>query len=126
VHLFNDTVASNIAYAAEEKYSRDEIKQAARIAHADEFVSKMSNGYDTVVGENGASLSGGQRQRIAIARALLRDAPCCCWTKPPRRWTPSPSATSRRPSTSCARRALAGDRSPPLHHREGGRDPGDR
>ena len=75
VHLFNDTVASNIAYAAEEKYSLDEIKQAARIAHADEFVSKMSNGYDTVVGENGASLSGGQRQRIAIARALLRDAP---------------------------------------------------
>lgn len=75
VHLFNDTVASNIAYAAEEQYSLDEIKQAARIAHADEFVSKMSNGYDTVVGENGASLSGGQRQRIAIARALLRDAP---------------------------------------------------
>ncbi|MGL6048511.1 MAG: lipid A ABC transporter ATP-binding protein/permease MsbA, partial [Aeromonas salmonicida] len=75
VHLFNDTVASNIAYAAEERYSREEIQQAARIAHADEFVSKMTQGYDTVVGENGASLSGGQRQRIAIARALLRDAP---------------------------------------------------
>ncbi len=75
VHLFNDSVANNIAYAAEEKYSLDEIKQAARIAHADEFVSKMSHGYDTVVGENGASLSGGQRQRVAIARALLRDAP---------------------------------------------------
>ena len=75
VHLFNDTVASNIAYAAEEKYSLDEIKQAARIAHADDFVSKMPEGYDTVIGENGASLSGGQRQRIAIARALLRDSP---------------------------------------------------
>ncbi len=75
VHLFNDSVANNIAYAAEDKYSLDEIKQAARIAHADEFVSKMSHGYDTVVGENGASLSGGQRQRVAIARALLRDAP---------------------------------------------------
>ena len=75
VHLFNDSVANNIAYAAEDKYSRDQIVQAARIAHADEFVSKMSNGYDTVVGENGASLSGGQRQRVAIARALLRDAP---------------------------------------------------
>ena len=75
VHLFNDTVASNIAYAAEERYSLEEIQQAARIAHADEFVSKMTLGYETVVGENGASLSGGQRQRIAIARALLRDAP---------------------------------------------------
>ncbi|BDN92990.1 lipid A export ATP-binding/permease protein MsbA [Aeromonas caviae] len=75
VHLFNDSVANNIAYAAEKKYSRDEIKQAARIAHADDFVSKMPEGYDTVIGENGASLSGGQRQRIAIARALLRDSP---------------------------------------------------
>ncbi|GJC02572.1 MULTISPECIES: lipid A ABC transporter ATP-binding protein/permease MsbA [Aeromonas] len=75
VHLFNDSVANNIAYAAEEKYSRDEIQQAARIAHADNFVSKMPEGYDTVIGENGASLSGGQRQRIAIARALLRDSP---------------------------------------------------
>ncbi|MEE1910591.1 lipid A ABC transporter ATP-binding protein/permease MsbA [Aeromonas caviae] len=75
VHLFNDSVANNIAYAAEEKYSRDEIQKAARIAHADDFVSKMPEGYDTVIGENGASLSGGQRQRIAIARALLRDSP---------------------------------------------------
>ncbi|WP_323925497.1 lipid A ABC transporter ATP-binding protein/permease MsbA [Aeromonas caviae] len=75
VHLFNDSVANNIAYAAEEKYSREEIQHAARIAHADDFVSKMPEGYDTVIGENGASLSGGQRQRIAIARALLRDSP---------------------------------------------------
>ncbi|MGS3136743.1 lipid A ABC transporter ATP-binding protein/permease MsbA [Aeromonas sanarellii] len=75
VHLFNDSVANNIAYAAEERYSLAEIQQAARIAHADDFVSKMPDGYDTVIGENGASLSGGQRQRIAIARALLRDSP---------------------------------------------------
>lgn len=75
VHLFNDSVANNIAYAAEDRYSLDEIQHAARIAHADEFVRKMPEGYDTVIGENGASLSGGQRQRIAIARALLRDAP---------------------------------------------------
>ncbi|MFM5877924.1 lipid A ABC transporter ATP-binding protein/permease MsbA [Aeromonas sanarellii] len=75
VHLFNDSVANNIAYAAEERYSLEEIQQAARIAHADDFVRKMPNGYDTVIGENGASLSGGQRQRIAIARALLRDSP---------------------------------------------------
>ncbi|WP_299686545.1 lipid A ABC transporter ATP-binding protein/permease MsbA [uncultured Vibrio sp.] len=75
VHLFNDTVANNIAYAAEEKYSREQIEHAAKLAHASEFIERMENGIDTVVGENGASLSGGQRQRIAIARALLRDAP---------------------------------------------------
>jgi subfamily B ATP-binding cassette protein MsbA len=75
VHLFNDTVANNIAYAAEERYSQEQIQHTARIAHADEFINKMPQGYATLVGENGASLSGGQRQRIAIARALLRDAP---------------------------------------------------
>ncbi|CAK2409040.1 ATP-binding lipopolysaccharide transport protein [Vibrio crassostreae] len=75
VHLFNDTVANNIAYAAEEQYSREQIEHAAKLAHASEFIEGMENGIDTVVGENGASLSGGQRQRIAIARALLRDAP---------------------------------------------------
>ncbi|WP_122082419.1 lipid A ABC transporter ATP-binding protein/permease MsbA [Vibrio coralliirubri] len=75
VHLFNDTVANNIAYAAEEQYSREQIEHAVKLAHASEFIDGMENGIDTVVGENGASLSGGQRQRIAIARALLRDAP---------------------------------------------------
>ncbi|MFA0078513.1 lipid A ABC transporter ATP-binding protein/permease MsbA [Vibrio artabrorum] len=75
VHLFNDTVANNIAYAAEEKYSREQIEHAAKLAHATEFIEGMENGIDTIVGENGASLSGGQRQRIAIARALLREAP---------------------------------------------------
>ncbi|EGU31818.1 lipid A ABC transporter ATP-binding protein/permease MsbA [Vibrio scophthalmi] len=75
VHLFNDTIANNIAYAATEKYSREQIEHAARLAHAMDFIDKMDEGLDTVIGENGASLSGGQRQRIAIARALLRDAP---------------------------------------------------
>ncbi len=75
VHLFNDTIANNIAYAAESQYSREEIEKAARLAHAMEFIDNMEEGLDTVIGENGASLSGGQRQRIAIARALLRDAP---------------------------------------------------
>ncbi|MGF1882334.1 lipid A ABC transporter ATP-binding protein/permease MsbA [Vibrio splendidus] len=75
VHLFNDTVANNIAYAAEAKYSREQIEHAAKLAHATEFIEGMENGIDTIVGENGASLSGGQRQRIAIARALLREAP---------------------------------------------------
>lgn len=75
VHLFNDTIANNIAYAAQGEYSREQIVAAAKVAYADEFITKLPNGYDTVIGENGASLSGGQRQRIAIARALLRNAP---------------------------------------------------
>jgi subfamily B ATP-binding cassette protein MsbA len=75
VHLFNDTIANNIAYATEEQYTREDIEKAAKLAHAMEFISKMENGLDTMIGENGASLSGGQRQRVAIARALLRDAP---------------------------------------------------
>lgn len=75
VHLFNDTIANNIAYAAQEQYSREQIEEAARLAHAMDFIQHLPQGLDTVIGENGASLSGGQRQRIAIARALLRDAP---------------------------------------------------
>ncbi|MBO1519140.1 lipid A ABC transporter ATP-binding protein/permease MsbA [Oceanisphaera pacifica] len=75
VHLFNDTIANNIAYAAAGEYSREQVIAAAKVAYADEFINKLDQGYDTIIGENGASLSGGQRQRIAIARALLRDAP---------------------------------------------------
>jgi len=75
VYLFNDTIANNIAYAATEEYSREQIEKAARLAYAMDFIESMEQGLDTVIGENGASLSGGQRQRIAIARALLRDAP---------------------------------------------------
>ncbi|WGV99370.1 lipid A ABC transporter ATP-binding protein/permease MsbA [Vibrio sp. YMD68] len=75
VHLFNDTIANNISYAAEEKYTRAQIEQAATLAHATEFINNLDDGLDTIIGENGTSLSGGQRQRIAIARALLRDAP---------------------------------------------------
>ena len=75
VHLFNDTIANNIAYAATDKYSREQIIAAAKAAHAMEFIDKLEDGLDTVIGENGASLSGGQRQRLAIARALLRNSP---------------------------------------------------
>lgn len=73
VTLFNDTVAKNIAYGSDA--SMDEIKHAAKLAHADEFIERLSEGFDTVVGENGVRLSGGQRQRIAIARAILKRAP---------------------------------------------------
>ncbi|OZS43063.1 lipid A ABC transporter ATP-binding protein/permease MsbA [Photobacterium sanguinicancri] len=75
VHLFNDTVANNIAYATNNKYSREEIERAAELAYATDFIQGMDQGFDTMIGENGVSLSGGQRQRIAIARALLRNAP---------------------------------------------------
>ncbi|CZF82150.1 lipid A ABC transporter ATP-binding protein/permease MsbA [Grimontia marina] len=75
VHLFNDTIANNIAYAAENEYTREEIERAADLAYASDFIRNMDKGFDTVIGENGVSLSGGQRQRIAIARALLRNAP---------------------------------------------------
>jgi len=75
VHLFNDTIANNIAYAMEPRVSLEQIREAARTANALEFIDKLPQGLDTMVGENGVLLSGGQRQRIAIARALLRNAP---------------------------------------------------
>jgi ATP-binding cassette, subfamily B, bacterial MsbA len=75
VRLFDSTVAENIAYGLSPQPSRERIAEAARAAHAWEFIEKLPQGLDTPLGPNGASLSGGQRQRIAIARALLRDAP---------------------------------------------------
>jgi ATP-binding cassette, subfamily B, bacterial MsbA len=72
--LFNDTVANNIGYGRSEA-TPEEIRQAARSAMAEEFILRLPQGYDTIVGERGAKLSGGQRQRIAIARALLKNAP---------------------------------------------------
>lgn len=72
--LFYDTVRSNIAYGRPGA-TVDEVEVASRAANAHEFILRLPNGYDTVVGERGAELSGGQRQRIAIARAILRDAP---------------------------------------------------
>jgi len=70
--LFNDTVRMNIAYGRPEA-TLSEVVEAARAAHADEFITRLPLGYDTPVGERGSHLSGGQRQRIAIARALLKD-----------------------------------------------------
>lgn len=75
VTLFNDTIANNIAYGCADTVTREQIIEAAKAAHVSEFVEQQSNGFDTVVGENGVTLSGGQRQRIAIARAILADSP---------------------------------------------------
>jgi subfamily B ATP-binding cassette protein MsbA len=75
VTLFNDTIANNIAYGDLAGAPREAIEQAAEAAYAKEFIDKLPQGLDTMVGENGVLLSGGQRQRLAIARALLKDAP---------------------------------------------------
>ena len=75
VVLFNDTVANNIAYGLQEHVSNERIIDAAKAAHAWDFIEQLPHGLATQVGQNGILLSGGQRQRIAIARALLRDAP---------------------------------------------------
>lgn len=74
VVLFNDSVAANIAYG-HQGCDREDIVEAARQANALEFIEGLPQGFDTLIGENGARLSGGQRQRLAIARALLKNAP---------------------------------------------------
>ena len=72
--LFNDTVRNNITFGMEH-VSDEDVKRAARIANADEFIMQMEHGYDTNIGDRGGKLSGGQRQRIAIARAVLKNPP---------------------------------------------------
>lgn len=72
--LFNDTVANNIAFG-HPHYSMEAVRQAAQVAHADEFIDQMPQGYDTNIGDRGMNLSGGQRQRLSIARAILKDPP---------------------------------------------------
>ena len=79
--LFRGTVADNIAYG-KGTATRDEIIAAAKLANADEFISKMPHGYDTLVGDRGDTLSGGQRQRIGIARAIIRNNPILILDEP--------------------------------------------
>ena len=74
VYLFRDTVYNNIAMGRPEA-SQEEVIAAAKKARCYEFISKLENGFDTVIGEGGATLSGGERQRISIARCILKDAP---------------------------------------------------
>ncbi|MBR1651354.1 MAG: ABC transporter ATP-binding protein [Lachnospiraceae bacterium] len=74
VYLFEDTIANNIRFGKPEA-TMDEVIAAAKLARCHEFIEALPDGYETVVGEGGASLSGGEKQRIAIARAIMKDAP---------------------------------------------------
>ncbi len=74
VYLFSGTVAENIAYGSPNA-TFEQIKEAARLAGALEFIEKLPEGFDTYVGERGVKLSGGQKQRISIARVFLKDPP---------------------------------------------------
>jgi subfamily B ATP-binding cassette protein MsbA len=72
--LFNDTVRNNIAYGSLDR-SEEEIVEAAKAAQAHDFIMRLPQGYDTLIGEQGVKISGGERQRLSIARALLKNAP---------------------------------------------------
>jgi ATP-binding cassette subfamily B protein len=74
VTLFDTSVLENIRIGKPEA-TDEEVKKAAALANCEEFVEKLEDGYDTLIGENGANLSGGERQRLSIARAFLKDAP---------------------------------------------------
>lgn len=74
VYLFEDTIENNIRFGRPEA-TREEVTEAARRACCADFIEALPDGYDTLIGEGGASLSGGERQRLSIARAILKDAP---------------------------------------------------
>ena len=87
VVLFRDTVMENIRLGRRGA-TDEEVLEAAKAAQCDEFIRRLPQGYQTVIGENGSTLSGGERQRISIARALLKGrAGGAAWTRPPPAWT---------------------------------------
>jgi subfamily B ATP-binding cassette protein MsbA len=112
--LFHATIWENIAYGKPDA-TRAEIERAARLANADEFIAKLPGGYDTMVGERGATLSGGQRQRIGIARALIRDAPILILDEP----TSGLDAASEALVTEALHRLMAGRTTLVIAHRLG-------
>ena len=106
------TVADNIAYGRPEA-TRDEIIAAAVAANADEFITRLPDGYDTALGEHGATLSGGQQQRLSIARALLKDARIIILDEP----TSALDATSEQKVMEALRRLMAGRTTLIIAHR---------
>jgi subfamily B ATP-binding cassette protein MsbA len=110
--LFHGTIATNIAYG-KSGATMDEIVRAAELANASEFIDKMPDGYDTVVGERGVTLSGGQRQRIAIARALIRSLPILILDEP----TTGLDAESEQLVFDALRRLMEGKTSIVIAHR---------
>jgi ATP-binding cassette subfamily B protein/subfamily B ATP-binding cassette protein MsbA len=110
--LFPLSVAENIAYGRPTA-SRTEVEQAARAANAHEFIMRLPRGYDTLLGERGATLSGGERQRLAIARALLKDAPVLILDEP----TSALDAQTERLLLEALRRLMAGRTTLLIAHR---------
>jgi len=80
-HLFKGTIKENIKLAKQDA-SEEELKEASKFANCDEFISRLPNGYDTLIGEKGSGLSGGQRQRVALARAFLKEVPLLVLDEP--------------------------------------------
>ena len=96
VYLFQDTIYNNISMG-KPNATEEEVYEAARKARCYDFIMALPDGFQTVVGEGGATLSGGEKQRISIARCILKDAPIVIWTRRPPVWTPTMRATFRRP-----------------------------
>ena len=114
--LFRGTILENIAFGRPSA-TREEIVEAAKLANADEFISRMPKGYDTMVGERGSTLSGGQRQRIGIARVMVRNSPILLLDEP----TAALDSESEKLVIDALERLMKGrtrhhHRPPPEHH----------